>query len=119
MSANIKYIEPEKLKKNGVSATTNKIKEQINIFILVVLMPAVTGSMGIFTFLQSSDLYKLKAQKCDGVQKNIIKKSNIGSKFILPVAMLHPITGGKAPAAPPITIFWGVILLSQIVYTMT
>ena len=37
----------------------------------------------------------------------------------LPVAIDHPITGGKAPAAPPITMFCGVFLLSQIVYTKT
>ena len=34
-----------------------------------------------------------------------------------PVAIVQPMTGGKAPAAPPITIFCGVSLLSQIVYT--
>ena len=39
------------------------------------------------------------------VQKNIIKKSNNGSKDILLVAIVHPIIGGKAPAAPPMTIF--------------
>ena len=32
-----------------------------------------------------------------------------------PVAIVHPITGGKAPAAPPITIFCGVLLFNQIV----
>ena len=31
------------------------------------------------------------------------------------VAIVHPITGGKAPAAPPITIFCGVFLFNQIV----
>ena len=39
----------------------------------------------------------------------------IGSIVIVPVAIVHPITGGKAPAAPPMTIFCGVFLLSQIV----
>ena len=53
-------------------------------------------------------MYKLKAQKCEGVQKNIIKKKAKGSIDKEPVAIVHPITGGKAPAAPPITIFWGV-----------
>ena len=38
-----------------------------------------------------------------------------GGSAISPVAIAHPITGGKAPAAPPITIFWGVFRLSQIV----
>ena len=47
----------------------------------------------------------LKAQKCDGVQKNMIRKYKIGSNVIFPVAIVHPIIGGKAPAAPPITIF--------------
>ena len=40
-----------------------------------------------------------------------------GSIEIFPVAIVHPITGGKAPAAPPITIFCGVFLFSHIVYT--
>ena len=35
----------------------------------------------------------------------IIKKYNIGSKVMFPVEIVHPIIGGKAPAAPPITIF--------------
>ena len=41
--------------------------------------------------------------------------SIIGSIVIDPVAIVHPMTGGKAPAAPPMTIFCGVFLLSQIV----
>ena len=41
----------------------------------------------------------------DGVHKNIIKNRIIGSMVILFIAMVQPITGGKAPAAPPITIF--------------
>ena len=45
----------------------------------------------------------------------MIKKSIIGSTVIDPVAMVHPMTGGKAPAAPPMTIFCEVFLLSQIV----
>ena len=31
------------------------------------------------------------------------------------VAIVQPITGGKAPAAPPITMFCGVFLFNQIV----
>ena len=38
-----------------------------------------------------------------------------GSTESEPVAIVHPITGGNAPAAPPMTIFCGVLLLSQIV----
>jgi len=33
----------------------------------------------------------------------------------VPVTAAHPIIGGKAPAAPPITMFWGVRRLSQTV----
>ena len=46
---------------------------------------------------------------------NIIKNKIIGSRDISFIAIDHPITGGKAPDAPPITIFCGVFLLSQIV----
>ena len=45
----------------------------------------------------------------------IVKKNTNGSKDKELVAMVHPITGGKAPAAPPITIFCGVLLFNQIV----
>ena len=62
------------------------------------------------------DLYKLKAQKCDGVQINIIKNIITGSIEILFIATAQPITGGSAPAAPPITIFCAVFLFNQIVY---
>ena len=47
--------------------------------------------------------------------RRIIKKNVIGSRVKVFVAIVHPITGGKAPAAPPITIFCGVFLFSQIV----
>ena len=60
-------------------------------------------------------MYRLKAQKCEGVQKNIIRKKANGSIESDPVAIVQPITGGKAPAAPPITIFWGGVLFYQIV----
>ena len=50
-----------------------------------------------------------------GCQKNIIKKSMIGSIDMLLVAIVQPITGGNAPAAPPITIFCAVFLFNQTV----
>ena len=37
----------------------------------------------------------------------------------LPVTAVHPIIGGSAPAAPPITMFCGDDLFSAIVYTKT
>ena len=43
--------------------------------------------------------------KCDGVKIKIIKKSINGSNDKEFVAIVQPITGGKAPEAPPITIF--------------
>ena len=48
-------------------------------------------------------------------KKKIIKKKAKGSTDKDPVAIVHPITGGNAPAAPPITIFCGVLLFNQIV----
>ena len=47
--------------------------------------------------------------------KKIIKNKTRGNTENSPNAANHPITGGKAPAAPPITIFWAVVLFSQIV----
>ncbi len=46
---------------------------------------------------------------------NIIKNRIIGSSEIPFIAIAQPIIGGNAPEAPPITMFWGVFLLSQIV----
>ena len=45
----------------------------------------------------------------------LIRKKTKGSNDKEFVAMVQPITGGNAPAAPPITIFWGVLLFNQIV----
>ena len=36
-----------------------------------------------------------------------------------PVTAAQPMTGGSAPAAPPMTMFWGVVRLSISVYTNT
>ena len=47
--------------------------------------------------------------------KKNYKNKVIGSKLIVLVAIVHPITGGNAPAAPPITIFCGVFLFNHIV----
>ncbi len=38
-----------------------------------------------------------------------------GSRLTDPVTAAQPIMGGKAPAAPPITMFWGVRRFSHIV----
>ena len=38
---------------------------------------------------------------------------------ICAVAAAHPITGGSAPAAPPMTMFWDVARFSHAVYTTT
>ena len=49
-------------------------------------------------------------------KKKLLKINVIGSiEREFPVAIVQPITGGKAPAAPPITIFCGVFLFNQIV----
>ena len=55
------------------------------------------------------------AQKWGGVQKKISANISSDSMLMPPVAQAQPIIGGKAPAAPPITIFWGVERFSHIV----
>ena len=45
----------------------------------------------------------------------MMKKRTIGSMATLPVAAAQPMTGGSAPAAPPMTMFCGVVRLSHIV----
>ena len=71
--------------------------------------------MGILALEYSVSLYKANAQKWGGVQTKIRINKIIGKALTSPVAHAQPITGGKAPAAPPITMFCGVRLLSQIV----
>jgi hypothetical protein len=45
----------------------------------------------------------------------ISRKSMMGARLICPVTAAQPIMGGKAPAAPPMTMFWGVRRFSQMV----
>tara|TARA_B100000131_G_C17590922_1_gene399151 strand:- start:22 stop:267 length:246 start_codon:yes stop_codon:yes gene_type:complete len=81
----------------------------------VYSLPLTTGNIGTLAFEYSISLYKESAQKCGGVQTKIIVNNMTGYKVRFPVAQAHPIIGGKAPAAPPITILCGVFRLSQIV----
>ena len=60
-----------------------------------------------------------RAQKCGGVQKKITPKNASALRSSPPVAAAQPTSGGMAPAAPPMTMFWGVERLSHIVYTKT
>tara|TARA_B100001175_G_scaffold169039_1_gene143439 strand:+ start:411 stop:563 length:153 start_codon:yes stop_codon:yes gene_type:complete len=46
-----------------------------------------------------------RAQKCGGVQRKINENIRMLSIDIPEVATAQPIMGGKAPAAPPITMF--------------
>jgi len=45
----------------------------------------------------------------------MIRKSRMLSRLTEPVAETQPITGGMAPAAPPMTMFCGVQRFSHIV----
>ena len=87
----------------------------MRICLVVYCLPLTTGNIGTLAFEYSISLYNERAQKCGGVQTKIIVNNITGYKVKLPVAQAHPIIGGKAPAAPPITMFCGVFLLSQIV----
>src|SRR5260370_34965993 len=65
------------------------------------------------------DRYSDNAQKCGGVQKKMIANSASPPQPISPVTAAQPISGGKAPAAPPITMFCGVRPFSQTVKRKT
>jgi hypothetical protein len=56
---------------------------------------------------------RASAQKCGGVQKKTMRKSQSAGSVRFPVAAAHPTSGGTAPAAPPMTMFCGVVRLSQ------
>ena len=55
------------------------------------------------------------AQKCGGVQTKTIANSTHAASPTVPVTAAQPTSGGTAPAAPPITMFCGVVRLSHIV----
>ena len=55
------------------------------------------------------------AQKCGGVHMKIRANISTEATETSPVATAQPSIGGKAPAAPPITMFWGVERFSHIV----
>jgi hypothetical protein len=73
--------------------------------LIVTLLPITFGIIGIFAFSYSLEVTIANAQKCGGVHKKIIKNNKIGSSVIDASVDIQPITGGNAPAAPPITIF--------------
>ena len=54
------------------------------------------------------------AQKCGGVHMKISANIKTASMLTDPVAQTQPIIGGKAPAAPPMTMFCGVERFSHI-----
>ena len=60
-------------------------------------------------------LKSASAQKCGGVHRKMIRKRTTLSRLTEPVTAAQPITGGKAPAAPPMTMFCGVQRFSHIV----
>jgi hypothetical protein len=60
-------------------------------------------------------LNSASAQKCGGVHMKMIANSATLSSDIEPVTQAQPIIGGKAPAAPPMTMFCGVERFSHIV----
>ena len=92
--------------KNGAIETKLRTRLYIKDWILATFLPWTTGSIGILTLEYSTSLYIANAQKCGGVQTKIIRKSIKGSIEISPVTQDQPITGGNAPAAPPITMLW-------------
>tara|TARA_B100000927_G_scaffold101531_1_gene82226 strand:- start:13793 stop:14101 length:309 start_codon:yes stop_codon:yes gene_type:complete len=100
-----------------MSADADIIIEYRKICLIVYLLPEILGIIGILAFSYSLDVKIANAQKCGGVQKNIIKKRRIGSIVRGALVESQPIIGGNAPAAPPMTIFCVVLLFNQIVYT--
>jgi hypothetical protein len=60
-------------------------------------------------------LSSASAQKCGGVHTKMMRNSTNGARLKLPVAAAQPIIGGTAPAAPPMTMFCGVVRLSHMV----
>ena len=53
------------------------------------------------------------AQKCAGVQKKTMANSSHAERSSDPVTAAQPTSGGIAPAAPPMTMFWTVVRFSH------
>ena len=67
-----------------------------------------------FWLFYNHQIYKDLMPKNEMASKRkLLKKMFNGSNEREFVAIVQPITGGKAPAAPPITIFCGVNLFNQ------
>ena len=73
----------------------------------------ILGNEGSFARKIISEL-KLKNSE-NTFESYIIRKNVNGANDNEFVAMVQPITGGKAPEAPPITMFCEVFLFSQMV----
>ena len=70
--------------------------------------PATTGSIGTPARAYSPARTSESAQKCGGVQTKMMANRIHGRSAVSPPTAAQPITGGRAPAAPPMTMFCGV-----------
>jgi hypothetical protein len=70
--------------------------------------PCTTGSIGSLASAYSWARYSASDQKCGGVHTKMMRNSSQASPGACPVTAAQPSTGGMAPEAPPMTMFWGV-----------
>ena len=79
------------------------------------LLPTTLGIMGKPAASYSRLRKMAMAQKWGGVHRKTIRKRIPLTQERWPVSAASAIRGAVAPAAPPMTMFWGVRGLSQIV----
>ncbi len=80
---------------------------------MVADTPRTTGSIGTPASAYRGVSSRASAQKCGGVHRNTIKNRKTAPRPIRPFAAAQPTSGGIAPAAPPMTMFWAVLRFSQ------
>src|SRR5207302_9991088 len=103
----------------GTRLTASNTTTYVRIDCRVSASLATAGSIGTPTSRYWRQSKRASDQKCGGVQKKMTANSATAGRLRDPVTTAQPTSGGKAPAAPPTTMFWLVDRFSHTVYTNT
>src|SRR5438105_8119542 len=111
------YTGPSQMPGTRLTASNTTTYVRINCRVSASL--ATAGSIGTPTSRYWRRSKRASDQKCGGVQKKMTANSATAGRLRDPVTTAQPTSGGKAPAAPPTTMFCRVERFSQTVYTNT
>jgi hypothetical protein len=109
------YSQPAAPIAGSSSEAGTSTAEYPRIWRCVSLSPETTGSMGTPAAAYSSLRHSARAQKWGGVHRKMISDITQAATLMVPVTAAQAIRGAVAPAAPPMTMFCGVMRFSQAV----